>query len=220
MAEELLEKVKRIKQWCADNNLIYLKADIIIPEGVDIEAQKLYDMGLFNIHRLPHGKNWYSCTLHGEEWNITEYGEDKSNYKWTKVAEHAPIMTDWLKNTFPNNGRYSRCRFMLLAPGGYVKDHTDTHKWVPGMTLKNDITSAINIAITQPDNCYLRRTEDQLEVPFKPREVYWFNNGPFHECANFSKELRFHFIIHGGSNEERAKLFISSFEKEYPNVVI
>ena len=88
------------------------------------------------------------------------------------------------------------------------------------MTLKNDITSAINIAITQPDNCYLRNAQSLEEVPFKSREVYWFNNGPFHEAANFSKEPRIHFILHGGSNEERAKLFIDSFEKEYPNEII
>jgi len=62
--------------------------------------------------------------------------------------------------------------------------------------------------------------EDQKEVPFKPGEVYWFNNGPFHEAANFSKEPRIHFILHGGVNDERLKLFIRSFEREFPDAIL
>jgi hypothetical protein len=80
------------------------------------------------------------------------------------------------------------------------------------MKLKNDMTSAINIAITQPENCYLRNSETLEEVPFKEGSVFWFNNGPFHEAANFSKQPRIHFIIHGGSNIERLNLFEKSFE--------
>lgn len=219
---KLLEiKYKKIKKWCEDNSLFYLRANITIPEEVISEAQRIYSLKLFTPHRVSHGKGWSSATLHGEDWNITHYDPDKKHlYKWTKLQKHAPVMTDWLKNVFPNNGKYSRCRFMLLESGGYIRKHTDTHQWKEGMTLKNDITSAINIAITQPDNCYLRNAQSLEEVPFKSREVYWFNNGPFHEAANFSKEPRIHFILHGGSNEERAKLFIDSFEKEYPNEII
>lgn len=216
----ITDHVSKIKQWCRDNKIFYLKADIEIPEGVDKEANLIYEKGLFVHHRFTHGKEWYSSTLHGEEWNVTTYDAAKQNYKWTMLTEYAPIMTNWLQNVFPNNGHYSRCRFMLLKPGGYVKNHTDTHMWKEGMPVKDDVGSAINIAITQPENCYLRRTEDQLEVPFEPRKVFWFNNGPFHEGANFSKENRFHFIIHGGANEDRAKLFIKSFEKEHPNAII
>lgn len=106
---------------------------------------------------------------------------------------------------------------MLLKPGGFIRSHTDTHKWEQGMPLKNDITSAINIAINQPDNCYLRRTNDCLEVPFTDNAVFWFNNGTFHEAANFSKVNRYHFIIHGGNNTVRDNLFIESFNKEYPD---
>jgi phage terminase large subunit-like protein len=218
---EMKEEFDKIRQWCTNNNLFYLKADIQIPEGVYEEALAIYNAGLFTPHRISHGKGWASATLHGEDWNVTHYNEDaKDKYQWTKLTEYAPIMTDWLKNTFPNSGKYGRCRFMLLEPGGFIRKHTDTHKWQEGMTLKNDVMSAINIAINQPENCYLRRCEDKLEVPFEDRSVFWFNNGPFHEVANFSKQNRFHFIIHGGMNEDRAKLFIDSFYKEYPDAVI
>jgi len=216
MDKRLLEIAQKCKDFLEKRNSLYLKADILIPEEVRDEALKIYDMGLFTSHRVSHGKGWSSATLHGEDWNITHYNENvKDKYKWTKLTEYAPVMTDWLKNTFPNNGKYGRCRFMLLEPGGFIRKHTDTHKWQEGMTLKNDITSAINIAITQPKNCYLRSCDTLEEVPFEERSVFWFNNGPFHEAANFSKEPRIHFILHGGSNEERIRLFVNSFEKEY-----
>lgn len=211
-------ELSQIKQWCQTKNVFYLKADILIPEEAIAEAKEIYNKGLFVPHREGDGRGWQSCSLYGEDWNITTYDKDKKDsYDWTMLTKYAPIMTKWLKETFPNSGKYTRCRFMLLEPGGYIKPHTDTHKFKSGMKLKNDIRSAINIAITQPENCYLRRVEDALEVPFKPREVYWFNNGPFHEAANFSKEPRIHFIIHGGECEERTDLFIKSFHKQFPN---
>jgi len=215
------EEAKRIKEWCENNNLFYLKANIELPKEVATEAMDIYNRKLFTPHRTSHGKGWSSATLHGEDWDITTYDPTaKDKYKWTKLTEFAPVMTNWLKTTFPNNGKYGRCRFMLLESGGFVRAHTDTHQWVEGMPLKNDIMSAINIAITHPNDCYLRKSDTLEEVPFEPGKVFWFNNGPFHEVANFSKEPRIHFIIHGGSNEERLKLFIESFYKEYPNAII
>lgn len=218
---DTLDKVEQIKQWCRKNKIFYLRADITLPLEVEREVKVIYNEGLFTPHRESHGRGWSSATLHGEEWNVTHYNPDaKNSYKWTKLTDHAPEMTRWLKEEFPNNQSYGRCRFMLLEPGGFIRKHTDTHQWKEGMELKDNIMSAINICITQPDNCYLRRADDKLEVPFQPREVYWFNNGVFHEAGNFSKEPRFHFIVHGGSNEQRLQLFIRSFEKEFPNAII
>ena len=206
-------------EWCSNHNLDYLKANIQIPEEVNEEVLEIYKLGLFTPHRTNDGKGWSSATLHGDEWNVTGYNPDKSNYKWTSLCDKAPAMTNWLKNIFPNNDMYGRCRFMLLESGGFIRKHTDTHKWKPGQPLANNVTRAINICITQPDNCYLRNADTLEEVPFKPREVYWFNNGIFHEAANFSKHPRFHFIIHGGTNNDRKRLFIESVKKEYPNAV-
>ena len=217
-----LDDYNKAKEWLQDRGHFYLRADILIPEQVINEAMSLYHHGgYFIAHRASHGKGWQSCTLHGEASNVTTYNpEAKPFYRWTEIAKLAPVMTNWLKNTFPNNGTYGRCRFMLLEPGGFIRNHTDTHQWKEGMELKNDITSAINIAITQPDNCYLRNSETLEEVPFQPREVYWFNNGPFHEAANFSNKPRIHFIVHGGNCEDRMRLFMKSFYKEHPDAII
>jgi hypothetical protein len=217
----LLEEYRSAKEWLESRGHFYLRANILIPEKVIDEAIDLYERGYFVPHRSTDSKGWESCTLHGVASNITTYNpDDKPKYHWTEVADIAPTMTQWLKEDFPNNGKYGRCRFMLLQSGGFIRKHTDTHQWVEGMPLKNDIASAINIAITQPDNCYLRNSETLEEVPFKPREVYWFNNGPFHEAANFSKKPRIHFILHGGTNEDRIRLFLDSFNKEHPDAII
>lgn len=215
----LKEKLEKIRQYCRDNKIFYLKLDIELPHGIDREAEHLFDSGYFIAHREAHGKGWSSAVLRGQEWNITTYKKG-AELKWTMLIDHAPIMTKWLKEVFPNNGNYGRCRFMLLEPGGHIDTHTDTHEWQEGMPLKDDIFSAVNICITQPDDCYLRRTSDMEEVPFEPRKVFCFNNGPFHDAANFSKQNRYHFILHGGMNEERAKLYIRSFEKEHPNAIL
>jgi hypothetical protein len=212
-----MSEFDQVKKWCTDQELFYLRADIKIPETVIDEALTIYDEGLFIEHRGSDGRGWKSVTLHGEGMDVTTYNPESYNHDWTELVKYAPTMKEWLQDTFPNNGMYGRCRFMLLESGGYIRKHTDTHQWKEGLPLKNNVMSAINIAITQPEQCYLRRCSDMLEVPFQPREVYWFNNGPFHEAANFSKEPRIHFIIHGGTNKARKELFVKSFHKEHPD---
>lgn len=215
----LLDDYRKIKALCAANNLFYLKADIQIPETVIQEAMDIYNAGLFVDHKSSISKGWQSVALRGEGMHVTTYNPD-AKYGWTELIDYAPTMTEWLKHEFPNNGNYARCRFMLLESGGFIRRHTDTPRWKEGMRLKNDVTTAINIAITQPENCYLRNADTFEEVPFRPRDVFWFNNGPFHEAANFSEEPRIHFILHGGFNLGRMKLFIDSFRKEHPDAAV
>lgn len=215
----LLDEYRKIKDWCTANNLFYLKANIQIPETVIQEAMNIYNAGLFVDHKVSIGKGWKSVALRGEGMHVTTFNPD-AKYEWTELVDYAPTMTDWLKSEFPNNGNYARCRFMLLESGGYIGRHTDTPRWKEGTPLKNDVTQAVNIAITQPKNCYLRNAVTLEEVPFRQRDVFWFNNGPFHEAANLSTEPRIHFILHGGVNSDRLQLFIDSFRKEHPDVVV
>lgn len=218
-SNDLTTTFKKAKQYLEDNNIHYLRANIEVPRQAVIEAWSIYKKGLFIPHRSSDSRGWSSCTLYGESMHTTTINKERQHtHDWTELVDYAPIMTNWLKNVFPNNGSYTRCRYMLLEPGGYIKRHTDTNQWKEGMPLKNDICSAINIAFNQPKNCYLRNSETKHEVPFTERAVMWYNNGPFHEAANYSKEPRIHFIVHGGGNEERMKLFIESFKKEHPNV--
>jgi len=66
----------------------------------------------------------------------------------------------------------------------------------------------------------LRRADTKEELPFKDCTGFWFDNGVDHEAANTSEENRFHFIIHGGMNNERRRLMKQSLVKEYGSDIL
>ena len=82
--------------------------------------------------------------------NPSGYGisEEDVQWGWTEIQQFAPEMKRWLNN-FPHK-QYRRCRFMLLEPDGHIT-HNDQNN-----TGRRNIKSAINLAITQPEGCYLR----------------------------------------------------------------
>ena len=219
---------KQAKKWCENNNIWYLKCLLKFPKESVQEALQLYDEGYFITHRGGDSGKWKSATLHGTEWyqtmNPNAYGlidDETTKWKWTEIQEIAPETTRFLKEVFPNNSNYRRCRFMLIEPNGYIQSHTDTGKdHYRKYGLRKKINSAINIAITQPKDCYLRRTDTKEEVPFEPFDIFWYDNGPFHEAKNNSDENRYHFIIHGGDCVERKELFVKSFMDKFPEVDI
>ena len=207
-------------EWCRKNDIWYLKMDLEIPEVCIKEAQQVYDEGFFVPHRSGDGDGWFSSALHGfvakgkkisMGWHHTknpsgyDLGEDEVEWGWTELQEIAPETKRWLED-FPHK-KYRRCRFMLLKPNGFIGKHNDQHN-----TGRRNISSAINLAFYQPDNCYLRRSSTKEELPFKNCTGFWFDNGVNHEALNSSNENRFHFIIHGGSNKERKQLMVKSLE--------
>jgi hypothetical protein len=104
---------------------------------------------------------------------------------------------------------------MLLEPSGYIKEHCDTTSGIVHNPRKVDsIFSALNMCITQPDNCELTHL-DNGPVPFKPFEIYLFNNDEIHHAFNKSNENRFHIIAHANYNDDFCRLFVESFEKNY-----
>ena len=169
---------------------------------------------------------WKSAALHGwakkdedlmlgwhHTMNPSGYGisEEDVQWGWTEIQQFAPEMKRWLNN-FPHK-QYRRCRFMLLEPDGHITAHNDQNN-----TGRRNIKSAINLAITQPEGCYLRRADTKEELPFKPCTGYWFDNGVEH-TYNGSKENRFHFIVHGGDNQERGDLMLYALKELVGNDV-
>jgi hypothetical protein len=220
--------------WCRMNDIWYLKIDADIPEIVKKEAQTVFDEGFFVPHRDSNGVGWWSSSLHGwapkderdasQGWRYTMnpsgYGYDEKdvNWGWTDMQEYAPEMKRWLED-FPNKG-YRRCRFMMLQPdGGIIKHHDADERRIADGKQRN-LASAINIAIHQPKDCYLRRADTKEELPFKDCTGFWFDNGVEHEALNSSNENRFHFIIHGGMNTERKRLMMQSLVKEYGSDIL
>ena len=216
-------------QWCRKNDIWYLKIDLEIPEVIIKEAQSVYDEGFFVEHRLQDGHEWWSSSIHGfvhenetdislgwrNTMNPSGYGYTEDTVKWgcTEVAEVAPEMKRWLED-FPHK-HYRRCRFMLIKPGGSITAHHDASSTRINEGRKRNISAAINLAIYQPDNCYLRRVDTKEELPFDNCTGFWFDNGVTHEALNSSDENRFHFIVHGGSNKERIKLMKKSMVKQF-----
>jgi hypothetical protein len=147
-----------------------------------------------------------------------DYTEDTVKWGWTEVAEVAPEMKRWLED-FPHK-HYRRCRFMLIKPGGSITAHHDASDERINEGRQRNISAAINLAIYQPDNCYLRRVDTKEELPFDNCTGFWFDNGVTHEALNNSNENRFHFIVHGGSNKERIELMKRSMVKQFGKDVL
>lgn len=224
--------------WCREKDIWYLKIDIEIPEIVKAEAQAVYDEGFFVPHRDSNGSGWWSSALHGwspkderntdQAWRYTMnpdgygFNENDVNWGWSIMQDIAPETKRWLED-FPNKG-YRRCRFMLLKPDGYINKHHDASEKRIADGRQRNLAAAINLAISQPEDCYLRRTDtiDGIteDLPFKDCTGFWFDNGVEHEAKNSSDENRFHFIIHGGMNTERKRLMKQSLVKEYGSDVL
>ena len=216
-------------EWARKNDVWYLKIDLEIPEIIIKEAQAVYDEEFFVPHRLQDGDEWWSAAIHGfvheDEidtslgWRNTMnpdghgYSEDTVKWGWTEVAEVAPEMKRWLED-FPHK-HYRRCRFMLIKPGGSITAHHDAGENRINSGRQRSLAAAINLAIYQPENCYLRRVDTKEELPFENCTGFWFDNGVTHEALNSSDENRFHFIVHGGSNKERVELMKRSMVKQF-----
>jgi hypothetical protein len=216
-------------EWCKKNDVWYLNLGIDIPEIIQKEVQDVYKEGFFVPHRTSDGEGWMSSSLYGwthkterntdEAWRFTTnpsfYGYDEKdvNWGWSCIQEIAPETKRWLED-LPRS-HYRRCRFMLLSPNGYIKRHQDATKPRIAQGRRFEIISAINFAITQPENCYVRRSSDKVEIPFKPCKGFWFDNGVYHEAKNSSNENRFHFIIHSIPNEEQMRLVKKSLVEQY-----
>jgi hypothetical protein len=214
------QKCNYIRKYCADNDIFYLKANVQFPEESIQEALQVLEEGFFVKHRGGQSAGWQSCALWGwgkgspeyyRTMNPSGYGftEEEVVWGWTEIEEIAPRTKQFLSDTY-NMEYMRRCRFMLLEPGGWIEAHDDGKE--------RSIHSAVNVAITQPENCYLRRVDTKEEVPFKPREMFFYDNRVVHEAKNDSNENRLHFIIHGFRDQMAKQLLIDSFEEQYHEI--
>lgn len=252
--EEALRTCLKIKTYCAEHDIFYLKLDLDVPYKEMLEeAKRLRENNYFTHHKRTRGGNWYTSTVFGKEWNTIDYyvtikesnakmraqfeendirslfetlkvneREKDETLKWTEVAELCPITTNWLKNIMPNDGRYTRCRFMLLDSKGYIVKHSDYGNVDKlGVPHMRNIFASLNIALSQPEDCYLRRSDTFEEIPFTDGSAFLFDNSVLHEAANFSQSPRYHFLIQGGEFcLERANLYIRSFKKQHPHAIL
>jgi len=219
---------KEAKTILDNHRLYYLKLNITLPKESLKEVTDVYNQKFFVKHRGGDGKGWLSAALHsvnGDYWktmSAKQYGyksdsDESIKWAWTDVCDYAPITTEFFKKEFPASG-YRRLRYMLLEPSGHIDKHCDAPSKIPYNPRKVDsIFSALNMCITQPEDCELTHI-DNGPVPFKPLEIYLFNNDEMHYAFNKSDKNRFHIIAHANYNDDFCKLFVESFEKNHEHI--
>jgi hypothetical protein len=205
-------------RWIMNHpDFAWLELDMPVPDLEYTVAESYYVS-----HREGESSGWDSCCIHGiETWatqNWPEYvaEETDSIYKWTTIADHAPI-TDKFWKTFPSE-KFKRVRFMRLAPGGYIASHSDApgRGYRPGEPVDYDpleLGCPVNIAIIHPDDCHMVLERFGV-VPFKPNKMFLVNIRHTHAVLNFSNQERVHmigFCVFGDRKEQFADLIVKSY---------
>ena len=184
-------KANKVIELCAEKDVFYLESTLRFPKESIDEVKQIHEEGYFVRHRGGDSKGWLSCALHGwgagprpeyyRTMNPSGYGftEEQVVYGWTELEEIAPRSKEFLLDHF-DCSVMRRARFMLLEPGGYITAHKDGEK--------RAVNSAINVCLTQPKDCYLRRADTLEEVPFEPTKMFFYDNRVLHEAQNNSNE--------------------------------
>jgi len=207
-------------KWYFFSTEKYLKLEIEVPfETLLVEAQKLKN--LFTPHRESEShKGWKSLTLYGlsssahesyAAYNFKTPLDASKNYKWTSAAQLCPITKDWIIKNFPSNF-YSRIRFMLLEPNGYIDFHKDT---------EYSILENINISLSNDENCNWIWTDGE-KLFTKPGNTYTFNLSYLHRVENNSSYPRYHLILskQDSTNKWLQKIIFANKSKSYKGVFI
>jgi Aspartyl/Asparaginyl beta-hydroxylase len=141
---------------------------------------------------------WKSLCLYGISHAHTEllsdYGIEETPENLEKFCDYTdicrklcPTTLSFLKNTVGYSD-FTRVRFMLIEPGGYILPHKDQEKLNFG---------SLNIVLSHPEGCRFM-VEPFGEVPLKPGNMFLFANGYKHAVYNQSSQPRVHMLIHGG----------------------
>lgn len=206
--EEAVNFINKDEQWWPDVN-VPLTFDLWnsdwpwAPMDVELDRTKVHNEldtldPYFTMHRdldntggYGHA-GWSGITLHGIDYDKTEsheqYGfntEEEANYHWTDICDKAPYIVNMIKS-LPYS-KFNRVRIMRLNPGGYIMPHKDG---------EGRIFGPYNLALTHPDGCTFH-FEGKGKVPFKPGRGFFLDLGRRHCVVNYSREFRYHIIIHG-----------------------
>ena len=190
-----------------ESNCPSLRLDMHVPhEEMAKEAFALMDE--FVKHRGEEHPGWHSLVLHGvdkhttDDWTSNAYNfTEKPEYNWTEIADACPITKDWLQNTW-SYSRFDRVRFMLLVPGGYIKQHAD---------YEVRKLAAYNVAINHPEGVEFT-LEDAGLIPWKAGDARAIDIGRRHAVRHTGTEPRIHMIIHGAPTFKHAELVCRSYD--------
>jgi len=194
--------------------------ELDIPFNVDVwKQQALEAEPFYQEYRDSASEGWSSCCLHGlgidKTYTADNYGYDEycAPYQYTDLAYKCPIITDFWKNQFPAE-RYTRIRFMRLAPGGHIDWHNDGQ--LPNGVDPLDSILPINLAISHPMLCDME-IEDK-RVPWSEGKMFMLNISKDHAVFNRSGKPRVHMIanvILGNRTKEFCEMLVRCYNKQY-----
>ena len=200
---------------------------------VEVDVEKILNIFNDNFENLKEEKDnitsvfgsQYVSDVNYDQYLITEYEEkSKLNFKnhltgddlksnernYTKLA-------DWVKGTYIEEvldkfkSQYTRCRFCVIRPGGYILPHID---------YNTDYSVRYQIPIQTNDWSYfgIQRKNEKPEVRHFPADgsAWFFNPGWNHSAWNMGKTNRIHMIICVNGQED-LKDYIDYFD-ELPNL--
>jgi len=183
--------------WILKNSqLPWLQLQINVPiyeilqEWEAIKNKAVFHRDSDSLYNLKN-KGWKSLTLYGVSSSVTTSTNDQP-LSWTDAADSCPITVDWIKKNFIINDDTGRIRFMFLEPGGYILPHVDR---------QNSGLYEINVAITQPLNCYFKFKNYGI-IPFTAGRCFIIDTSKEHAVYNKSDEPRLHIILHTKVNEK------------------
>jgi hypothetical protein len=197
---------------------IQLQLQNVLYQEMLAEARSLDN--LYVSHRDDTSDGWASLAIHGISSQHTDHyatypeyshlSNDAVPYQWTEIQNCCPITVKFLKDQFPYDV-YHRVRFMRLAPGGYIKPHSDS----------NDLgLRAVNISLNNPNKCNFV-FEDFGILPFSNSgSIFMVANGYVHSVVNNSEEYRYHIIVHGYSTTQSFyNLVVDSYKALMPSIL-
>jgi hypothetical protein len=193
---------------------VEIKSKVFFPApSIKAEAQQLLRTECFTSHRADNSGGWMSLCVYGmssvhtnstHDYQLPEFAErDLSD--WTDIAKFCPITKDWLEN----NGlydRYTRVRFVVVLPGGWISPHADVDSKV-GL-------GATNVSLNNPDGCGLVM-EEYGKMPFEDGNIFKINTGYEHAVYNNSGMPRFHMILDGDVSDYQRNEIDKNYAKMF-----
>ena len=214
---DAIEKARKILTF----DIPWLELDLTF--DVDVWKQQALSIEpYYQEYRESSSEGWASCCLHGlgidKTYTADKYGHDEYHapYQYTDLAYKVPRITEFWKNQFPAE-RYTRIRFMRVAPGGHIDWHNDGQ--LPEGIDPLDSILPINIAIKHPSNCTMQ-IEKEI-VPWEDGKVMLLNISKNHAVFNHSAKSRIHMIanvILGNRKEEFAEMIVRCYTKQYGQI--
>ena len=183
--------------------------------NVEVDVEKILKLFNDNFENLEQKRDylntWYGSEFLSEfnydQYQITEYNDKAERHYMNLHADdderNYTKLVDWVRGTYIEEvlnkfkSQYTRCRFNVVRPGGYILPHID---------YNTDYSVRYQIPIQTNDWSYfgIQRKNEKPDVRHFPADgsTWFFNPGWNHSAWNMGKTDRIHMIISVNGQED------------------